>query len=49
MKQLYYLAKRYYEGHLPILVTSDCEIIQEVFIKKFGNFIARKVIFVWLF
>lgn len=34
----------YYEGHLPIIVTSDLEIIQEVFIKQFGNFVARKVI-----
>lgn len=32
----------YYEGHLPILVTSDCDLIQEVFIKQFSNFIARK-------
>ena len=33
----------YYEGHLPIIVTSDTDIIQDVFIKQFGNFIARKV------
>lgn len=33
----------YYEGHLPVLVTSDVEIIQEVFVKQFGNFMARKV------
>ena len=39
----------YYEGHLPIIVTSDCDIIQEVFIKQFGNFIARKVNFKFLF
>ena len=32
-----------YEGHLPILVTSDVDIIQEVFIKQFSSFIARKV------
>lgn len=34
---------RYFEGHLPILVTSDLEIIQEVFIKQNANFSARKV------
>lgn len=34
----------YFEGHLPILVTSDLEIIQEVFIKQFNNFSGRKVI-----
>lgn len=33
----------YYQGHLPILVTSDLDIIQEVFIKKSKNFSARKV------
>nr|UOU03269.1 cytochrome P450 3045C5-2 [Brachionus rubens] len=32
----------YFEGHLPILVTSDLEIIQEVFIKQHTNFSARK-------
>lgn len=33
----------YYEGHLPIIVTSDVEIINEVFVKKFSsNFSARK-------
>ena len=39
------LGKTYgiYEGHIPIIVTSDLEIIQEVFVKQFGNFIARKV------
>jgi len=34
----------YYEGHLPILVTSDIEIIQEVFVKQFANFSARKML-----
>ena len=34
---------RIFEGHLPILVTSDLEIIQEVFIKQSTNFSARKV------
>ncbi len=32
----------YYEGHLPILVTSDLEIIKEVFFDQYGNFTARK-------
>lgn len=34
---------RFYEGHLPILVTSDLNIIQEVFFKQQANFMARKV------
>ena len=33
---------RYYEGHIPILVTSDLEFIQEVFIRQHANFVARK-------
>lgn len=32
----------YFEGHLPILVTSDLEIIQEVFVRQSSNFAARK-------
>ncbi len=32
-----------YEGHIPFLVTTDLDIIQEVFIKQFNNFSARKV------
>nr|UOU03263.1 cytochrome P450 3045C8 [Brachionus rubens] len=32
----------YFEGHLPVLVTSDLDIIQEVFIKQSSNFAARK-------
>nr|QEV83808.1 cytochrome P450 [Brachionus rotundiformis] len=32
----------YFEGHLPVIVTSDLEIIQEVFIKQSTNFSARK-------
>nr|QEV83794.1 cytochrome P450 [Brachionus rotundiformis] len=32
----------YYQGHLPILVTSDLDIIQEVFVKQSKNFSARK-------
>ena len=33
----------YYEGHLPVLITSDVDIIQEVLVKQFANFSARKV------
>ena len=34
----------YYDGHTPILVTTDLEIINEVFVKKyFTNFSARKM------
>lgn len=32
----------YFEGHLPVIVTSDLEIIQQVFIKQTTNFNARK-------
>lgn len=32
----------YYEGHFPILITSDLDIIQEVFFNQVGNFTARK-------
>lgn len=31
-----------FEGHVPYLVTSDLEVIQEVFIKQFNNFSIRK-------
>lgn len=34
---------RYYEGHTPVLVTSDLDLIREVFIKQFHCFSARKV------
>ena len=37
------LLNSYFEGHLPILVTSDPEIIQDIFIKQYANFSARKV------
>jgi cytochrome P450 len=34
----------YFEGHQPILVTSDLEIINEVFVKQYiTNFAARKL------
>ena len=32
-----------YEGHIPMLVTTDLDIIQEAFIKKFSHFSARKL------
>jgi hypothetical protein len=37
------LNNSYFEGHYPILVTTDVELIQEIFIKQFNNFTARKV------
>ena len=45
MLQLYMTIKnaRIFEGHLPILITSDLDIIQEIFIKQSSNFSARKV------
>ena len=33
----------YYEGHLPVLVTSDLDVIQDVFVNNFNNFTGRKV------
>nr|UOU03273.1 cytochrome P450 3045C1-1 [Brachionus rubens] len=35
----------FYEGHFPVLVTSDLDIIQEVFVKQSTNFSGRKKIF----
>lgn len=32
----------YYEGHCPILVTSDLEMVQEILVKQYANFSARK-------
>nr|UOU03271.1 cytochrome P450 3045C3/4 [Brachionus rubens] len=32
----------YFEGHLPVIVTSDLDFIQEVFVKQSTNFSARK-------
>lgn len=34
---------RYYQGHLPILVTSDLSLVEEIFIKQYSNFSARKM------
>lgn len=34
---------RYYEGSLPVIVTSDPEVINEVFVKQFNNFYGRRV------
>nr|ARQ84123.1 cytochrome P450 [Brachionus plicatilis] len=36
----------YYEGHFPVIVSSDLEFLQEVFIKQSSNFSARRKIFV---
>jgi len=33
----------YYEGHSPILVTSDLDNIREVYVTQFSNFTGRKV------
>lgn len=38
----------YYEGHLPVIVTSDLDFINEVFIKQYSNFMARKI-YPWQF
>jgi hypothetical protein len=40
---IYIFMNRFYEGHFPVLVTSDLELIQEIFIKKFNYFSPRKV------
>ena len=34
----------YYEGHTPILVISDPDILQEIFIKSFSNFHSRRAL-----
>jgi hypothetical protein len=34
----------YFEGHLPVMVTSDLDIIEEICVKQYSNFSARKVI-----
>ena len=39
----------YFEGHSPVLVTSDLDIIQEVFIKQYSNFSGRKVTYLVCF
>ena len=36
----------YYEGHMPILVTSDLDMIQQIFVKQYANFAARKKNFI---
>ena len=32
----------YFEGHTPILVVSDPDVLQDVFIKSFSNFHSRR-------
>lgn len=34
------------KGHLPVLVTSDLEIIEQIFVKQYAKFSGRKVIIV---
>jgi len=34
---------RYYEGSSPVIVTSDPDVIKEVFVKQFNNFYGRRV------
>jgi cytochrome P450 len=41
-KQLDSKTYGYFEGHTPILVTTDLDLIQEIFIKRFSNFSFRK-------
>nr|UOU03265.1 cytochrome P450 3045C6-3 [Brachionus rubens] len=36
----------YYEGHHPVIVTSDLDFIQQVFVKQASNFNARKKAFI---
>ena len=33
----------YFQGHTPMIVTSDLDFINEVFIKQYKNFSAKKV------
>ena len=40
---MFTIFKSIYEGHLPVLVTSDLNLLEEVFNKQFRNFIARRV------
>ncbi|KAK0057347.1 cytochrome P450 3A43-like isoform X1 [Biomphalaria pfeifferi] len=42
-KQKYGTTYGYYEGPTPVLVTSDVNILEEVFVKQFNNFHARKL------
>lgn len=33
----------FFQGHTPMIVTSDLDFISEVFIKQYNNFSAKKV------
>ena len=35
---------RVYEGHMPVLIVADAEMVQEIYIKQFSNFSARRVL-----
>ena len=39
---LYFLLS-IFDGHLPILIISDPDMVQEIFVKQFSNFSARRV------
>lgn len=43
--ELYGKTYGYFEGHQPVFVTSDLDIIQDILIKQSSNFAARKVNF----
>lgn len=45
----FFLMIRFYEGGTPIMVTSDPDILSEVFVKQFSNFYGRKVNFIKIF
>ena len=34
---------RIFDGHMPILIISDPDMVQEIFVKQFSNFSARRV------
>ncbi len=40
----FFVLNSYYEGHLPVLVTSDIDVLHEVFVNQFNNFVGRKIL-----